>query len=373
MLNDTDYDQLIGLIYGAATDTTLLPALLEGLRSAYGGSSAALIAFAEEPGLSRVVATFPEAVAEYQRHWDARNPLHPQRRRNGDLAPGMVATDAMLMPRRELIRTPYFNEFLLPYELPNLLAVKLAAGAGSDVTLNVFRDHRRGEFDAEHLRLAQRLGPHLRGATRIATQLAWAGVKAEGTDAALDRLVNGTVLLDRGGTVVHVNAAAERMLAQRDGLRLRNGRLSAALPGEHAALVRLLGRAATGSGEDCAGGGITISRPSGWRAWALIAAPLRMEVAWLAPQRPAVVVSITDPESTPTPAADRLAELYGLTAREAEVALGIAHGAELRDVADQLGLTLLSARQYLSRAMHKSGARRQHDLTRLLVTLGAAS
>jgi len=373
MFDDDAYDRLVGLIYGAAADVSLLPSLLEKLRAACGASAAALIAFADEPGLSRVAATFPEAVAEYQRHWDAHNPLHPLRRRGDPVPPGGVATDAMLMPRGELTRTAYFNEFLLPFELSNLMVVKLAAGPGRDVTLNLFRGERQGGFDPTHLALAGRLGPHLQQATRIADRLAWAGLKAEGTDAALDRLVNGAVLLDRRGTVLHVNAAAERMLALGDGLRLTKGRLEAELSGEHAALGQLIARAATGQGDACATGGITVSRPSGRRAWALIVAPLRLEAIWLAPQRPAAVVSITDPESTPTPAAPRLAELYGFTAREAAVALGIAGGAELRDVADQLGLTALSARQYLSRAMHKSGARRQHDLTRLLVTLGAAA
>ncbi|HET8997881.1 MAG TPA: hypothetical protein VFN42_14525 [Acetobacteraceae bacterium] len=372
MLDDDDYDRLVAQIYAAAADASLLPALLEDLRAGFGGSAAALIAFSEAPGQSRVVATRQEAMAEYRRHWDARNPLHPLRRTGGQLAPGTIATDAMLMPRDALIRTDYFNEFLLAYELPNLLAVKLAAGVGQDVTLNLFRGTRQGGFDPVHLKVARRLGPHLHGATRIASRLAWAGVKAGGSDAALDRLVSGTVLLDRSGRVVHVNAAAERMLAEQDGLQLANRRLTAKSPGEHAALARLIGRAA-GEGDACGCGGITVSRPSGRRAWALIAAPLRVEVAWLAPQRPAVVVSITDPEVTPTPAADRLVQLYGLTAREADVALGIARGAELREVADGLGLTQLSARQYLSRALRKTGAHRQHDLTRLLVSLGAAA
>ena len=372
MLDDTDYDCLVARIYAAAADAALLPAVLEDLRASFGGSAAALIAFSEAPGQSRVVATRPEAMAAYQRDWDARNPLHPLRRTGGQLVPGAVATDAMLMSRDALVRTDYFNDFLLPYELPNLLAVKLAAGRGRDVTLNLFRGLHQGGFDAADLRLASRLGPHLRGATQIASRLAWAGVKAEGSDAALDRLVSGAVLLDRSGRVAHLNAAAERMLAERDGLQLANGRLTATSPHEHAALVHLIGRAA-GEGDCCACGATTVSRPSGRRAWALIAAPLRVEVAWLAPQRPAVVVSITDPEFTPTPAGDRLMQLYGFTAREADVALGIAQGAELRDVADQLGLTQLSARQYLSRAMRKSGTRRQHDLTRLLVSLGAAA
>ncbi|MGH7041298.1 MAG: hypothetical protein ACREFY_04100 [Acetobacteraceae bacterium] len=52
------------------------------------------------------------------------------------------------------------------------------------------------------------------------------------------------------------------------------------------------------------------------------------------------------------------------------MALGIAAGQELKDVAASIGLTILTARQYLSRALHKAGARRQHELVRMLVALG---
>lgn len=369
MLSEIEYDGLISGIYDAAADVTLLPSLLDGLRRAFNGSSAALIAFADEPGLSRVTATHPEAVEVYRRDWDARNPLHPSRRREGILLPGAAATDRMMMPRESLVRTPYFNEFLQPYDLPHLLAVKLESGKGSDVTLNLFRGQRQEEFDTAHLALARRLAGHLRGAARLASRLAWAGLRAEGTDAALDRLASGTILLDTRGRILHMSAVAARMLAVPDGLRIEAGQLAAVLPAEEAALARLIGRAAAGASGD-RGGALTISRPSGRRAWVVAVAPVRLEVGWLAPRRPAAVVSITDPEHTPALAADRLSELYGFTAREAEVALGIASGLELKDVAGSLGLTVLSARQYLSRALQKSGAHRQHDLTRLLVTLG---
>lgn len=308
----------------------------------------------------------------YRQHWDALNPLHPRRRRGPETAVGAFATDAMMMPREELIRTPYFNEFLAPFELSNLLAIKLAGDARDDVQLNLFRSSRSGAFDEEQLALARRLGPHLHGAARIAGRLPWAGFVAEGTGLALDLLGNGTVLLDGAGRVIHLNAAAERMLAAPDGLAISHGRLVAGLSGETATLARLIGRAATGRAGERFSGAASISRPSGRRAWAVVVAPVTTEIGWLAPLLPAAIVSIADPELVPAPPSEWLAQLYGFTGREAAVALGIAAGGELKEVAENLGLTVLSARQYLSRALRKSGARRQHDLTRLLITLGMA-
>ena len=87
------------------------------------------------------------------------------------------------------------------------------------------------------------------------------------------------------------------------------------------------------------------------------------------PRWPVALISIADPERAPLPPAARLATLFGLAGRESAVALGIAVGQELKDVAAALGLTTLTARQYLSRALQKTEASRQHDLARMLVAL----
>lgn len=346
--------------------------MLAGLQAAFGGSVAALIGFSAEPGAARLVTTRPDTAQEYLRDWDANNPLHPTRRRARGLGSWTVATDVMLMPRRELTGTAYFNDFLLPNDMPHLLAVKLHVGGSHDITLNVMRGRGQGECDAAALALARRLHPHLQGAVRMAGQLAWTSLTADAAGATLDRLASGMMLLDQDGAVVHRSAAADRLLAVPDGLRLRGGRLVADLPSDGAALARLIGRAVSGETDDRRGGALRIARPSGRRAWAVIAAPMRAGATWLAPRRPAAIVGITDPEHTPLPPSGRLAELYGFTAREAEVALGIAAGGELKDVAERLGLTVLTARQYLSHALHKSDTGRQQDLVRLLVALGMA-
>ncbi len=322
-----------------------------------------------EPARHRIVATHSEPASDYLRYWNARNPLRPPR---VVLNAGDVVSDRMMMPREQLIRTDYFNEFLLPADLSHLMAVKLARSPDSNIAINVMRGARQDGFSAQDLGIARRLAGHLLTAVRLAARLPEHGLAPAASVDVLDHLTSGTALVGRDAKVLHLNATAAAMLARRDGLDLQGGRLSAMRAGEDSALARLIGLAAVGDGAGPRGGALAISRPSGARPWGVIVAPLAIEAPMLAPWRPAAIVSIADPERTPLPPAARLAALFGMTERESAVARGIAAGQEVKDVAAALGLTTLTARQYLSRALQKTGTKRQHDLARILVALGMA-
>ncbi|MFS2053586.1 LuxR C-terminal-related transcriptional regulator [Variovorax sp. CT11-76] len=68
-----------------------------------------------------------------------------------------------------------------------------------------------------------------------------------------------------------------------------------------------------------------------------------------------------------TIAAARLVEAYGLTAREAELAVLLGKGEDLAGAAVQMALSAGTARQYLKQIFAKLGVQRQAELVRLLV------
>ncbi len=67
-----------------------------------------------------------------------------------------------------------------------------------------------------------------------------------------------------------------------------------------------------------------------------------------------------------------LQALYGLTAAEARLALGLAQGRGLDEMAAALGLSRHTVRTQLKQVFAKSGTRRQPELVRLLLTGPAA-
>lgn len=75
-----------------------------------------------------------------------------------------------------------------------------------------------------------------------------------------------------------------------------------------------------------------------------------------------------NPWDTPQLDGQVLRELFRLTPREAELALALALGASPRQAAEELQVSVETARTYLRRIFRKTGVARQADLVRLVVS-----
>jgi DNA-binding CsgD family transcriptional regulator len=84
---------------------------------------------------------------------------------------------------------------------------------------------------------------------------------------------------------------------------------------------------------------------------------------------PLAVVLITDPEQPGPAKLDLLVQLYGLTPKEAEIAVNLSQGKTVEQTAEQLGMTYQTARTHLRRLFIKTGTSRQTELLLLLARL----
>jgi DNA-binding CsgD family transcriptional regulator len=84
---------------------------------------------------------------------------------------------------------------------------------------------------------------------------------------------------------------------------------------------------------------------------------------------PAAVVLITDPERQRPVAADSLRHTYGLTPREAVLAIALGQGQTLDEAAEQLQMRYETARTHLRRILSKTETSRQTELALLLERL----
>ena len=103
----------------------------------------------------------------------------------------------------------------------------------------------------------------------------------------------------------------------------------------------------------------------------MLVAPLAPDATLLGADGPSALMFVTDPSAAPPPLERTLCELYGLTPAEAGVAVRLVTGAPLCDVADELGISMNTARTHLRRVFAKTRTRGQSDLVRLLLR-GAA-
>jgi len=390
---------LIGSIYEAALEPDKWPGALQQLATYTDAASAAAFVVdlgAAAVGFMTVSGIDPKALDAYGAYY-AR--IDPWNAFLGARAAGRPIVSQVVMDDDAFAGTEFCSDFLRPQDIFHAMGgFPLRSGSLAFLT-GVQRPRNRGGFQPADLERMRAVFPHLARAARIHRRLAQAGGIAAGLTAALDRVPLGALLCDRQGRLVWMNRLAEELIRRDDGLRLRQGRLEAASAnGTTAALRRMIataaliglhtprrrmagGGAGTSNGsadiESCeAGGVLTLPRPWPLKPLTVMVTPLSepaslMDITFDLP-RPEALLLLSDPDRAVQLPTDRLTHAFGLTAAEARLAAALATGSSLTAYADAAKITIGTARWYLKQALAKTGAHRQSELVRhVITTVGA--
>ena len=102
----------------------------------------------------------------------------------------------------------------------------------------------------------------------------------------------------------------------------------------------------------------------------LIVRPHRLDLAAdQAPNPACLLLLVIDPEQWPAPPKEILMQAFGLTRAEADVAIGIASGRTLAEVADDRDIKIGTVRAHLKAVFSKTHTHSQADLTGVLTRL----
>lgn len=186
---------------------------------------------------------------------------------------------------------------------------------------------------------------------------------------ALDAVPLAVTVVDRNGTVRFANRFAERLLEQKDGLLILQGRLTAARSKENNQLRERILEVA-GSARNAAlppWAAMRIERENG-TAWFISMAPLG-QISQGATDDMAIVM-ISDPNMPLKPSTSMLRQLHGLTYAEADILGRLTVGMRLGDIAEELGISVETVRTHLKAIFTKTGTSRQADLVRHAVLSG---
>jgi DNA-binding CsgD family transcriptional regulator len=226
-----------------------------------------------------------------------------------------------------------------------------------------------GPFDSRAHRVLSQLMPHFQRAVALQRNFAELRATADWHADVVDRLPVGVAMISATGRVIELNRRAREFLAQADGLMWDRGCLAAQLPGESRVLHALIRNAAqTGAGESVhPGGPLSISRPSGRRAYKLLVCPYRPSPLWHGLEPPSATVFMTDPEQRVAQSSQHLIARYGLTFAEASVAIRLVQGESIAEAGAALEITEHTARTHLKRVFAKTGTTRQPELVRQLL------
>ena len=369
MLTPAEFDTLVDGIYGAAIEPERWSAQLRLIAEAIGASGVAL--FAVDARSCRIlfmhVSNMPiEQVRAYsQRYLQSAphietGPDTPSPEPGVDLAQAFDGETERSAEQYGLTTFEHGTDLAGHWNpAPFVLAAILLR-----------RNPSPGQASTAQVALLRKMLPHVRRGVDISHRLTATLAQQAAASDVIDRLPYGVVMLDSRGRARFCNRAAETMFAAADGvIRTENGIAGQFRP-ENRRLQKLI--AATIADPPGPGGAMTLLRPSGKAPYAVTVAPVTRPVGGMLLFHPAALIYLTDREHMPTSRAAVLSALYGLTAKETEIATLLGAGLTLDRATRQLAMPRETARHHLKALFRKTATNRQTDLVRLLLSLPAA-
>jgi DNA-binding CsgD family transcriptional regulator len=178
----------------------------------------------------------------------------------------------------------------------------------------------------------------------------------------------GRLVLDEGGRVLRTNAAAQKLLAAKRGISLKNERLHLSSHNDNQAFKQLLDEVMQAHLKREPGfvRAFRLDQQSG-NSLGLLLRPMPQAKTSEGFQQPAIAIFISDPDQRREAPAHILNQLFGFTPAESRLALLLANGLTLDESSAELEVSRNTAKSHLSSIFSKTGVTRQTKLVQLIL------
>jgi len=377
---DTDYDQLIGLVYEGALEARPWQSALPALREAMDAQVVSLVlrpptdndqgvilnCIRPETGgditSSRLADSSDWEVSAYREQFFSLDPFI-------NLPLDKVVALEDILPDNELISSDYYQHYLKPVNLFRILGVDTAEPGGMIARLRISRRGSEDAFECSERELLEFLTPHLRRAIEIYARLNRMTAERDVYAGAVDQLSVASIILDEQGKLLTTNAVGRALLDQGAGLSLRDGRLmiegrefNKELQSALATIIK-----AQKNGETSVVRALRVPRPGERSDLGLVIKPVPLSEWSEGQSSPSAAVFISDPDLKESTSRQVLGELFDLTPAEANLATLLARGLSLAQVSDAQHISQHTARAQLKSIFAKMGVSRQAELVRLVL------
>lgn len=282
--------------------------------------------------------------------------------------PGGVRTGQMLADDAEVVGSPFYTEWAQPQDLFHHLFGIVDIDGNVVTVLMMARSKDKGAFWDDDAVLMGRLLPHLRQGLRAGVVLRRAQEMGRVHAHALDVLPIGVIVVSAIGRVLFANRLARDVLATEPAFYTGNSGLGLKLAAGRVLFRDVLSSTTLRPTTDMTGEiqAISVPRDGDRRPMTLLALAADTDPISRDYDDPAAIVFIGDPERPSEIDPKRLIRLYGLSRAEARVAVQLAKGLRLEQVAESLGLTYETVRKHLKQIFGKTLTDRQAELVRTL-------
>ncbi|MFL3655116.1 MAG: helix-turn-helix transcriptional regulator [Halioglobus sp.] len=379
-LNESDFSELIGLLYQGALETQPWQSALPALREALDAEVVSLVLrppSADDQGVilncvrpdqsshnSNVTLADPNdwQVSAYREQFFSLDPFV-------SLPLGKVVALEDILPDKDLVTSDYYLHYLKPINLFRILGVDTSEPGGMLARLRFSRSASEARFKTTERQLLTLLTPHLSRAIEIYAKLNRMTSERDLYAGAVNQLSVASIILDEQGRMLTTNAVGRALLDQGEGLSLRDGHLHI----EGRDINKELQEALTNiiraqlHGETSVVRALRVPRPGGRSDLGLVVRPVPAS-QWSEGQvSPSAAVFISDPDLQESTSRPILGALFELTPAEANLATLLARGLSLAQVSVAQNISQHTARAQLKSIFAKTGVSRQAELVRLVL------
>ena len=373
MTQPDPFQRLLTALHDAALDAARWPAAARLIDEACGATGNSVIVAEGAGDAARV--SFAAFYRRGERRLDLErdyydNYFHQDERvpRLIRLRDGKLVRNVDLFSAAERKTSPTWNEILPRAGTQNGLNVRLRGLHGLRVTW-AFADPVAGDWETARIRTIRRLLPHLAHFVHVRQALAAAEALGSSLIRLLDNARLGVIHLDRRARLVEANDRARRLLGHADGLWEQGGFLRAWWPEDEARLRRLLAAALPARGGQASGGVMLVRNAALVPHLTLHVQPVTVRQMDFGAPGAGALVLVDGPDGPCGLDAAQVEAVLGLTPAESRVALGLAEGRTVPDIAAASGRAASTVRIHLKRIHRKLGVSRRADLVRLVLAV----
>ena len=279
----------------------------------------------------------------------------------------MHATE--LLTPEQLKTSLIYNKAMRRFHFQDGLNVRMDGPHGSRIIWGIADPSDGSGWSSDQIDMVTRLLPHIRQFIRIRHALAEASALGASLVELLDNVRVGVIRLDRRARVRAANDRARALLCKGDGLWDEDGHLRASLPEEDTALHRLIARALPSFGRPGVGGSMVVSRSGSLSRLVLHVSPVHGAGVEPGLSRLGALVLAVDPADRAGIDPEMVREALGLTRAESHVAVLLAQGKSIDDIALETGRSRTTIKWHIRHIYAKHGLSRQIELAQLVTSL----
>ncbi len=366
-------ERILAALHAAVLDDRLWPAASALIDEACGIRGNALLVGSGPEDDVRVSFAQARYRGERRRNLEREyltryHPIDERVPRVRQLPDGLLMHITDLYTAEELKTSPTYNEMMPRCSMQDSLNVRLDGLDGSHITWVVNDPVTPGGWEASQTVFIERLLPHIRQYVGIRQTLAKATALGASMTDLLDNSRLGVIQLNRHGRIMAANDLARTILSRRDGLSDRGGALAAHRRDENSRLERRIAAALPISGAPVSGS-MSCHRQDGRPLFVVHVTPVDIRQPDFGACRAAALVLIVEPGRLPRIDTGLVARALGLSQHESQVAVWLAEGKTVHEMAEATGRTTGAVYWHLKQIYLKLGISRQVDLARLVLSL----